>query len=375
MNFTVTKADLVGALKRVDRIVERRTTVPILSNVKIETDAPSSRIKLTATDLDLYVETYIPAASITKTGATTVPSRLFSAIAGKLVDDAPISVAQDPDKGQVAVKAGKSRFSLPCLPIEDFPDLSDGEMLTFKAIAGDLLAGFQATSFAISTEETRYYLDGVYVHSRPSDGELIFVATDGHRLSRKAIPLPDGAGDMLGVIVPRKAVAEIERLLEKAGSDPVTVSVSARRIRVDVGATRFTSKLIDGTFPDYSRVIPPVAGHCVDFDTDEFIAAIDRVMTISAEKARSVRFRFSPGSCEMSIVKSDAGSSVEEVDVSTGANDFEIGINGRYALDMLDHISKVGGRTVFWMTDPRAPIRVHAENDELWVGVIMPVRV
>src|SRR5262245_53945112 len=255
MKVTVERAELLKSLGHVHRVVERRNTIPILANVLLR--AGDSRLSFKATDLDLEVTESI-AADVGPSGATTVPAHMFYEIVRKLPEGAQVQLEAAGDRAVLAIRAGRSRFTLQTLPESDFPDLAAGEMThTFVLGAGELKRLIDKTQFAISTEETRYYLNGIYLHTAGTSNAptLRAVATDGHRLAQVALKLPDGAAGMPGIIVPRKTVAEVQRLIEDTTSE-VKVGLSQGKIRFTLNDVVLTSKLIDGTFPDYGRVIP-----------------------------------------------------------------------------------------------------------------------
>ena len=255
MKVTVERAELLKSLGHVHRAVERRNTIPILANVLIRADR--AKLSLKATDLDLEVTDTI-AAEVAPAGSTTVPAHMFYDIVRKLPEGAQMVLESSADRAALSIRAGRSRFSLQTLPESDFPDLAPGEMThKFSIKAAELKRLIDKTQFAISTEETRYYLNGIYLHaaSTAQQPTLRAVATDGHRLAQMELELPKGATGMPGMIVPRKTVGEVQRLLED-GETEIAVELSPGKIRFTVGDVILTSKLIDGTFPDYGRVIP-----------------------------------------------------------------------------------------------------------------------
>src|SRR3954463_5301185 len=299
MKVTVERAALLKSLGHVHRVVERRNTIPILANVLIKAD--KSKLAFKATDLDLEVTETI-AAEVGPGGATTVPAHMFYEIVRKLPEGAQIVLEASGDRAVLAIRAGRSRFTLQTLPESDFPDLAAGEMShSFKVAAADLKRLIDKTQFAISTEETRYYLNGIYLHTVGSgkNATLRAVATDGHRLAQVELPLPDGAAGMPGVIVPRKTVGEVQRLIEDNEAE-VKIELSQGKIRFTIGNVVLTSKLIDGTFPDYGRVIPQNNDKELIVDKKDFEAAVDRVSTISSERGRAVKLALSPGKLVLS---------------------------------------------------------------------------
>src|ERR1700732_4952410 len=288
MKITVERSELLKSLGHVHRVVERRNTIPILANVLLRADR--SKLSLKATDLDVEVTDTI-AAEVGPGGSTTVPAHMFFDIVRKLPEGAQIVLESSGDRAALAIRAGRSRFTLQTLPESDFPDLAPGEMShKFTLKAADLKRLIDKTQFAISTEETRYYLNGIYLHAAGAAKEQMLraVATDGHRLAQMQLELPKGAAGMPGIIVPRKTVSEVLRLMEDNEAE-VAIELSSGKIRFTVGDARLTSKLIDGTFPDYARVIPLANDKELVVDKKEFEAAVDRVSTVSSERGRAVK--------------------------------------------------------------------------------------
>src|ERR1700739_4746967 len=332
MKVTVERAQLLKSLGHVHRVVERRNTIPILGNVLLR--AENAQMSLKATDLDLEVTETLAAETATG-GSTTVPAHMFYDIVRKLPDGSQIVLESDGDRGVLSIRAGRSRFSLQTLPESDFPDLAAGEMThRFKLVAADLKRLIDKTQFAISTEETRYYLNGIYVHVAGSGQAqtLRGVATDGHRLAQFDLPLPEGAAGMPGIIVPRKTVGEVQRLIED-GEAEVLLELSPGKIRFRFARVVLTSKLIDGTFPDYARVIPVGNDKELVVDKKEFEQAVDRVSTVSSERGRAVKLSLSNGKLMLSVTNPDSGSAAEEVEVEYGSEPLDIGFNPSLPLD------------------------------------------
>ena len=278
MKLSMERSALLRAMSRAQSVVERRNTIPILSNVLIE--AEGDQVSFRATDLDIEVIDRAN-AMVGRAGATTVPAHVLHEIVRKLPDGAMVELADDGLAGRLDVKAGRSHFSLATLPREDFPVMASAEYQTsFACAAATLRRLFDKAKFAISTEETRYYLNGVYMHAAngPDGPVLRCVATDGHRLARIDAPLPEGAADLPGVIVPRKTVGELRKLLDDDDMT-IAVSVSETKVRFATPDVTLTSKVIDGTFPDYARVIPTGNTRRLEVDAAEFAQAVDRVAT------------------------------------------------------------------------------------------------
>jgi DNA polymerase III subunit beta len=303
MKVTLERAELVKALAHVHRVVERRNTIPILANVLVR--AGKNGIELKATDLDLEIVETVP-AEVKQPSATTVPAHMFYDIVRKLPEGSQIELQSGSDRGSLQVRAGRSRFSLQTLPETDFPDLAAGELPhRFSLAPADLKRLVDKTQFAISTEETRYYLNGIYLHVIDEKAaKLRAVATDGHRLAQVDLPAPKGASGMPGIIVPRKAVAEVQRLLEDAGEE-VQIEISPAKIRFSLGSVVLTSKLIDGTFPDYGRVIPVGNDKILVVEKGDFAAAVDRVSTVSSERGRAVKLSINNGKLTLYVTNPD----------------------------------------------------------------------
>jgi DNA polymerase-3 subunit beta len=372
MKVTVERAQLLKSLGHVHRVVERRNTIPILANVLIRADR--EKLSLKATDLDLEVTESIP-AEIGPGGSTTVPAHMFYEIVRKLPEGAQVLLEAAGERGTMAVRAGRSRFTLQTLPENDFPDLNAGEMThSFKITAKDLKRLIDKTQFAISTEETRYYLNGIFLHAAgtASAPTLRAVATDGHRLAQCELPLPEGAAGMPGVIVPRKTVGEVQRLIEAADGE-VAVELSAGKIRLTIGDVVLTSKLIDGTFPDYARVIPTNNDKSLVVDKKDFEAAVDRVSTVASERGRAVKLSITGGRLVLSVTNPDSGSATEEIEVEYQSDPLDIGFNARYLLDIAAQIE--GEVAVLKLADPGSPTLIQDQESKGALYVLMPMRV
>ena len=372
MKVTVERAELLKSLGHVHRVVERRNTIPILANVLIR--AERSKLAFKATDLDLEVTETI-SAEVSPGGSTTVPAHMFYEIVRKLPEGAQIVLEASGDRAVLAIRAGRSRFTLQTLPESDFPDLGTGEMThSFKLAGPDLKRLIDKTQFAISTEETRYYLNGIYLHTAGTAKAqtLRAVATDGHRLAQVELPMPEGANGMPGIIVPRKTVGEMQRLIEDNEAE-VTVELSQGKIRFSLGEVVLTSKLIDGTFPDYGRVIPVGNDKELIVDKKEFEQAVDRVSTVSSERGRAVKLSLTGGKLMLSVTNPDSGSATEELEVEYGSEPLDIGFNSRYLLDIAGQIE--GEAAVLKLADPGSPTLIQDRDSKNALYVLMPMRV
>ncbi|UPH71980.1 DNA polymerase III subunit beta [Abyssibius alkaniclasticus] len=368
MKASIERSALLRAMGRAQSVVERRNTIPILGNVLIE--AEGAQIAFRATDLDIEVVDRT-AAVVERAGATTVGAHTLHEIVRKLPDGAMIELHDDGASGRLEVRAGRSHFSLATLPREDFPIMASSEYAcNFAAKAPMLRRLFDKAKFAISTEETRYYLNGVYMHS--AEGKLRCVATDGHRLARIDADLPEGAEDLPGVIVPRKTVGELRKLLDDDDAQ-IAVSVSETKIRFATPEITLTSKVIDGSFPDYTRVIPTGNTKRMEVDAAEFAQAVDRVSTVSSERSRAVKLVLEDDRLILSVNAPDAGAADEELAVAYQDERLEIGFNAKYLLEIASQVDRENA--VFMFNSSGDPTLMREGNDESAVYVVMPMRV
>ena len=374
MKLKADRATLLKALAHIQSVAEKRNTIPILANVLIA--VRDGRLSFTATDMEIAVVEDV-AANTTRNGATTAPAATIYDIVRKLPDGAEVELDHPGGDAQLALRAGRYATSLLVLPVEDFPAMTAGQLPHRFHLPALVLRGLiDRTRFAISTEETRYYLNGIYLHAVESEGQrrLRAVATDGHRLARVEEDLPDGAGSMPGVIIPRKTVAELRKLLdEESGS--IEVALSDTRIQFTVGAITLTSKLIDGTFPEYDRVIPRDNDKVLRVGKKDFSDAVARVAAISNERSRPVKLALQKDVLTLSAASPDQGTAVEELDgdhVQYSASPLEIGFQARYLNDITDQIAD---QVEFRFADGSAPTIVCDSADGSALYVLMPMRV
>ena len=372
MKISIERAALLKAVGQAQSVVERRNTIPILANVLIE--AEGSTVRFRATDLDIEVVDTAP-ATVDRAGSTTVNAVTLHEIVRKLPDGALVTLTDDGASGRLSVEAGRSNFQLATLPKVDFPVMASSEYdCNFSCPAPVLRRLFDKSKFAISTEETRYYLNGVYMHV--ADGEdgrvLRCVATDGHRLARIDAALPDGAADMPGVIVPRKTVGEMRKLLDNDETQ-IAVSVSETKVRFATPEITLTSKVIDGTFPDYTRVIPTANARIMQVDAADFAAAVDRVATVSSERSRAVKLSMDQDRLVLSVNAPDTGAAEEELGVAYQDDKLEIGFNAKYLLEIAGQVDRENA--VFKFNSSADPTLMQEGNDTSAVYVVMPMRV
>ena len=372
MKLSIERNTLLKAVSQAQSVVERRNTIPILANVLIEADGAT--VAFRATDLDIEVLDTAE-AMVERAGATTVSAVTLHEIVRKLPDGALVNLTDDGARGRLTVEAGRSHFTLATLPKEDFPVMTSSEYSTnFTCPAPTLRRLFDKSKFAISTEETRYYLNGVYMHVADGDDgrSLRCVATDGHRLARIDAELPPEAEAMPGVIVPRKTVGELRKLLDDDEAE-ISVSVSETKVRFATAKVTLTSKVIDGTFPDYMRVIPTSNSRRLEVDAGEFAQAVDRVATVSSERSRAVKLQLDEDRLVLSVNAPDSGAAEEELGVAYGDEKLEIGFNAKYLLEIASQVDRENA--VFLFNSAGDPTLMREGNDQSAVYVVMPMRV
>ena len=372
MKATAERAALLKSLGHVQSVVERRNTIPILSNLRLS--AEDGRLSLAATDLDMEAVEAVD-ATVSQPGTITVAAQTLYEIVRKLPEGAQVELAQDVENERLSVSAGRARFALATLPASDLPVMASPEFdHHYEITAGDLRKLFEKTRFAISNEETRYYLGGVYLHphGEGEEARLRGVATDGHRLARVDVALPPGAEKAPGVIVPRKTVTELVKLLDD-DAEVVKVALSEAKLRFETGRVVLTSKVIDGQFPEYQRVIPTGNDKAMTVDAKQFAGAVDRVATVSSDKTRAVKLSLGADRLVLSVNAPDAGSADEEMTVGYDADELEIGFNARYLTEIANQVDRENA--VFEFADPGAPTLVKEAGDDGVIYVVMPMRV
>ncbi len=374
MKAVIERATLLKGLGHVQSVVERRNTIPILSNVMIEAGTDGV-IRLMATDLDLQINETME-AQVETAGSTTVSAHTLFDIARKLPEGSQVSLTAADGKMQVV--AARSRFNLSTLPRDDFPVIAEGDLpIQFELPAATLRQIIDKTRFAISTEETRYYLNGIFFHVAESSElgaspVIKAAATDGHRLARVTVPQPEGAAGMPDIIVPRKCVSELRKLLDEVDGT-VDVALSATKIRFGLGTAVLTSKLIDGTFPDYSRVIPTGNDKLLKIDPSSLMEGVDRVSTIASEKTRAVKVALERDKVTLSVTSPENGTASEEVSGDYASDSMEIGFNARYLMDILQQVE--GDSVEVHLADSAAPTLIRENEKSSALYVLMPMRV
>lgn len=372
MKITVERAAFLKALAHVHRVVERRNTIPILANVLLQADGGTLSIR--ATDLEIDMTETLP-CDIAQPGATTLPAHTLHEIIRKLPEGALVTLDATETDGQLSLKSGRARFSLQCLPAYDFPDIAAGEMPTrFSIPASDFKTLIAKTQFAMASDETRYYLNGIFLHATTDNSQFVLraVATDGHRLARVQVPAPAGVDRMPPAIFPRKAALETLKLLDGVDA-AVQIELSTAKIRLTIGPIVLTSKLVDGAFPDYARVIPRDNHKHLFVSRDEFRRAVDRVSTISTERARAVTLHLSADQLAFSVTNPDQGTAKEQIDAEYHAEPLDIGFNARYLIDLADNID--GDTLSILFNDAGSPTIIQDHANATALFILMPLKV
>lgn len=371
MKLSISRETLLKNLRYMQSVVEKRTSIAILSNVRLR--AGDNKLECTATNNDITIQGSAEAFVETE-GVTTVNAHKLYEIVNKIPEGVMVDINLNAEGDRMSIKAGKAKFSLACLEADAFPDMTyvdDG--VTFKLESADLKRMFSKALFAVSTEETRAYLNGIYMHIISDDeGKKIrCVATDGHRLARVENTLPEGAEDMAGVIVPRKTVLELRKLADDA--DEISLTVSEKKLQAEAGDITFTSKLIDGTFPDYERVIPADNKKEMDVSRQALTQAVDRVSILSHEKSRSIKFELNPNSLMISANNPDQENASEEVKVDYNEDEINIGFNAKYLNEIGSHVESDDMQ--FFFKDNTSPVLVKDPMDTNALFVVMPMRI
>ncbi|WP_404291494.1 DNA polymerase III subunit beta [Microvirga sp. RSM25] len=371
MDITLDRDQLLIALGVVQRIVPKKSPVPVLQNILLD----AGPLTITGTDFDMMGSAVVEGQAGTSAQRITIPGHTLYDIVRKLPPGGAINASLKDEKGPLVIKCGRSRFTLQTLPAADFPDFSVGDMSHHFSISGQMLAKLiSRCEFAMATDEQRHYLNGIYLHVvSGQDGPMLrLVATDGHRLARLEVPAPEGAEGMPGIIVPSYFTAELKRVAEAAGDIDVSLSSNKIRISNNKGIV-LVSKLIDGNFPDYERVIPAGNDRTVVIERAGLEKAVDRVLTIAEAKAHAIKLAFANDRIEITHRNQNADSSAEEIDAAFDGQAMTVGFNGRYLLDILGAAG--GERIIARLGDPGAPGIFLPEDDESALFVCMPMRV
>jgi DNA polymerase-3 subunit beta len=372
MKISIEKNVIFKSLSHVQSIVEKKNTIPILSNILLEASNSASLI-LTATDMDISIKETIN-CSVIESGSVTVPAHTLYDIIKKIPDGNEIEFISN-DGSKFSIRSGKSKFSLSCLPKEDFPLIEFDKFNTEFSINSQVLLNLiEKTRFAISNEETRYFLNGIYFHKKNINNldYLCFVATDGHRLAKITFQYQNGLIDIPGVIIPKKTVNELCKLL--AGySEDITINLDPSKIIFYIGKIVLVSKLIDGNFPDYQRVIPKNNNNILNVNKNTFCEAVDRVSTITSEKSRAIKFKLLNNLINMTSSDAENGSASEDILAEYDGEEIEIGFNSKYILEMINQLDEE--KVTLKFNDTSSPVIATEPSNPDLLYVLMPMRV
>ena len=365
MKTTIKREDLLTPLQHVIGAVERRQTLPILGNVLLK--STGGDFSLTATDLEIEMVANI-AADGSEDFQTTIPARKLLDICKALPDGVAINF--DIEENRVSLTSGRSRFTLASLPARDYPGLDEiDEQESFSIPQKEFKALFDKTSFAMAQQDVRYYLNGILMEISPDRIKL--VATDGHRLALAECEFDTGVAEEKQIIVPRKAVLELSRLLDASDSSAKCI-LSQNHFRVETGSLVFTTKLIDGKFPDYQRVIPVDGNKTMEVERDILKQSMSRIAILSNEKYRGIRLTLSPGNLSIQANNPDQEEAEEEIQVSYEEDDIEIGFNVTYLIDVLNVLNSDKVQIKF--KDANSSCIINDSEDQSSLYVVMPMR-
>ena len=375
MEFKINSSDLLKALSHVHGIVEVRHTLPILSNIILK--AKDNELTLSSTNLDIYCADKIK-AEVSIAGEISVSAVTFFEIVKRLPSGSEVVMTMEEGENEIILKCGRSKFNLSTLKTDDFPIISDNDLSTnFVLSADELIRIIDKTKFAVSNEETRYYLNGIFLHKadRNSIQFLRAVATDGHRLAQYDIPLPQGAEEITGIIIPKKTIFELRKVLDDANGD-VSISLNENKIKFTFNDLKIISKVIDGTFPDYTKVIPQNNDKNFKTNNNELKNAIDRVSAVAANeesKSKAIKLSLEDNKLNLSVESQSKGSANEIIDISYDGDKVDIGFNSKYIIDICNEVD--GEEVDISLLDSVSPAIILDKTDENLFFVLMPMRI
>ena len=375
MEFKINSSDLLKALSHIHGIVEVRHTLPILSNIILK--AKDNELILSSTNLDIYCADKIK-AEVSIAGEISVSAVTFFEIVKRLPSGSEVVMTMEEGESEIILKCGRSKFNLSTLKTDDFPIISDNDLSTsFVLSADELIRIIDKTKFAVSNEETRYYLNGIFLHKadRNSIQFLRAVATDGHRLAQYDIPLPQGAEEITGIIIPKKTIFELRKVLDDANGD-VSISLNENKIKFTFNDLKIISKVIDGTFPDYTKVIPQNNNKNFKTNNNELKNAIDRVSAVAANeesKSKAIKLSLENNKLNLSVESQSKGSANEIIDISYDGDKVDIGFNSKYIIDICNEVD--GDEVDISLLDSVSPAIILDKTDENLFFVLMPMRI
>ena len=374
MKLSISKSEFLRGLGRIQSIVEKRNSMPILANILLEAgeQGDDARLQLSATDLEVGIRSLHP-AKVKQAGGLTVSAKKLFEIVRELPDD-PIDLEAAPNS-YLAIRCNRSRFTLAGTAAEEYPTLPEfSPEKTVPISAGILSAMIERTIYAASLDETRYNLNGVYFEVLGESGEIRLVATDGHRLACVDREIEGDISALAsGVIIPRKGLGELKRLVDEEDAEEIELAFADNNGLARKGDVTLVMRLIEGEFPNYNQVIPKDLNRHIILPTDTLVRALRRAVLLSSERSRAVKLEFSEGQLVISSSNPDLGDAREELDVDYAGEPLSIGFNARYMLDAIGAIQSKEIRLSF--QDELSPARVTPPGDEKTLAVVMPMRI
>ena len=371
MKFLISKGSIFKSLSHLQGIVDKKNSLPILSNILLE--ANSNKLTLSSTDMDISMIEQID-CDIVEEGSTTINSQIFYDVIRKLSDDSEVEVISN-DSKRLTIRSNKSKFSLACLPKEDFPIIEKIEQGNKVAINSKILHSLiDKTKFAISNEETRYFLNGLYFNITNKEGNnlITLVGTDGHRLATNSSQLDSSFQEIPGVIIPRKTINELSKILSETDNE-IEIDITQNKINFYLEKITLSSKLIDGNFPDYQRVIPKNNNNNLQINRMSLLSAVDRVSTVANEKSPVIKIKLFENIVNLSTVNSDNSTATEDIKCEYNGDEIEIGFNSKYIMDIINNLESENIRLKF--KDNSSPIIVEEKSNPNLIFVLMPMRV
>ena len=371
MKFKIFRSNFFKTLSHLQGIVDKKNSLPILSNILIE--AKDNSLTLTSTDMDISIIEKID-CNVFEDGSTTINSQILYDIVRKINDNSEIEIISNDGK-LLTLRADGSRFSLACLPKEDYPIIDqENSGNTIKINSKIIFKLIDKTKFAISNEETRYFLNGLYfnITKDQSNSILTLVGTDGHRLAKFSHNIEDNIDQVSGVIIPKKTIYELCKLLSEIDED-VYISISSNKIVFTIENIIFISKLIDGSFPDYKRVIPKDNSNILNINREILLSAVDRVSTIANEKSPVVKFKLLKNILNLNTINNESSTASEDLKINYNGDEIEIGFNSKYIMDIVNNLEDE--EISINLKDNTSPIIALENSNSNLVYVLMPMRV
>ena len=371
MKFKIDCVDFFKTLTHLQGIVDKKNSLPILSNILIE--ASDNELTLSSTDMDISIIEKID-CNVLEDGATTINSQILYDIVRKIDDSSEIEIISNNGK-LLTLRANGSRFSLACLPKEDFPIIDQNNLgVNIKINSKIMFKLIDKTKFAISNEETRYFLNGLYFNINKEENKsiLTLVGTDGHRLAKFSHYIEDNIDQVSGVIIPKKTIYELSKLLSEKDQN-VLISISSNKIVFTIGNIIFISKLIDGSFPDYKRVIPNDNSNILKVNREILLSAVDRVSTIANEKSPVIKFKLLQNVLNLNTINNESSTASEDLKINYNGDNIEIGFNSKYIMDIVNNLED--NEISINLKDNTSPIIAIENSNSNLVYVLMPMRV